>query len=155
MMHGLEMPCAAARIGVKTDQGFRKQTVTFPVTAVVIVARRAEWDVKQTALFIECDGSPCIGMTGSRFGSVFPGLVAVFAFLRNRIELPNAFAGDDIERLNVAGWVIFVHEAIRDSVSKNDKVFVNNWRRCIRVMQLIDGPQKIFSQVDLTALTEA
>src|SRR5262249_32554839 len=104
MMHSLEMPYAAAGAGIKTDEGFRKQTVTFPVASIVIVTGRAEWNVEQTTLLIECDRRPCVGVTGMCFGSVFPGLVAVFALLRNRIELPNTFAGDDVESLNVTGW---------------------------------------------------
>src|SRR5215467_6236158 len=134
-MHGLKMPDPFARIGIQTYQRFCEQSVSLAGTAVVIVAWSTERDVQESALRIQGHRRPSVGMTSVGFSAALPSVVSEFAFLRNRIEFPHAFAGMDVEGLNVAGRIFFVNEAVRDTVSKDHEILVNQGRGCIRVMK--------------------
>src|SRR5215467_10241214 len=142
-MHGLKMPDAFARIGVQTDQRFCEQSVTLAGTAVVIVAWRTERDVQESALLIQGHRRPSVGMAGVGFSAAFPSIVSEFALLRNWIEFPYTFAGMDVEGLNVAWRIFFVNETVRDTVSKDHEILVNQRRGGIRVVELINRPQQI------------
>ena len=65
-------------------------------------------------------------MSGEAPRILLPGVVPDFARLRNRVERPHLLAGVRVERADVAGRIVAVHEAIADAVAEDHEVLVDN-----------------------------
>ncbi len=101
------MPDAFAALGVQADEARGEQIVAGAVAAVEIVRRRAEGDVHIAQLLVAANNRPRVGAAGVLPRTVFPGLVAEFALLRDGMEGPQLLARAHIESANVATHIFF------------------------------------------------
>src|SRR6186997_1026106 len=70
------------------------------MAAVLVVERHADWDVDNAEFRIRGVGRPRVVLADARravLRSVRPGLAAWLARLRNQVELPQLFAGLEVE----------------------------------------------------------
>jgi hypothetical protein len=88
MMHELEVPLPHAGLQVDRDERLGKQIVAGTVPAVVVRCRRLDWEIYEAELLVDTDLRPHAHIAVDRPRVVFPGLVAVFARTRNRVEAP-------------------------------------------------------------------
>src|SRR6185295_4510679 len=122
--------------------------------SVEVVARCAERHVDEAALGIERHRRPRVGMAVEAPRIVLPGVVAELAGLRNRVERPDLTAGVRVERADVAGRIVPIHEAIADAVAEDHEILVDPRRRRVRVVQLVDRPDEPCAQIDDPARAE-
>src|SRR3990172_2244236 len=148
------MPDALAAHGVQTDDRLGEQVVPLAVAAVVIVARRSHREIDKTALLVQSDGRPDVGVAGLAPGFVFPGLVTVLALLGDEIEAPDQLAGLRNKYLDVSRGILIVYEKVPDSVSQDDQVLVDDRRGGLRVMEPVGVPEEALGEIDLAALPE-
>src|SRR6266540_5655591 len=87
--------------------------------------------------------------------SVFPRRVAELTLLWNEIELPHELARADVERLHHAWRIVAIDESVPHTIADDDEVFVNHWRRRLRVMQSIGRPGEILGQIDFALVAKA
>ena len=80
--------------------------------------------------------------------SLPPRVVAELARLRNRVERPDLLAGVRVERADVAGRIVAVDEPIADAVAEDHEVLVDDRRRRVRVVRLVDRPDEALAQID-------
>ena len=102
-MDHLEVPQPLARPCVERDERVAEQIRAVPVGAVEVVSRRAGGKENDAALGIDGELAPCIGAADVFPGIRRPGVVAEFTGMRDGVEPPRLFAGDDVVRANVAG----------------------------------------------------
>ena len=126
-----------------------------PPAAVVIVARRADRHVEQAARLVEAHRRPDVGVAGELPRAAVPGVVAELAALRDGVELPHQLSGARVERAHVAGRIVLVGEAIADAVADDDQVLVDDRRRRVGVVLLVDRPDQAFAQIDDAVVAES
>ena len=80
--------------------------------------------------------------------SLPPGVVAELARLRNRVERPHLLAGVRVEGADVARRIVAVHQPIADAVAEDHEILVDDRRRRVRVVLLVDLPDQPFAQID-------
>src|SRR5712691_2966017 len=153
-MHDLIVPLADAGRGIEADERLREHVRTGTAAAEEVVARRAERQIDEPTLGVERDRRPDVRMSGVAPRVVAPGVVAEFTRLRDRAERPDLPAGARIERANVARRIVSVHEPIADTVAENDQVLVDDSRRRVGVVRLVDFPHEAAAQVDDAARPE-
>ena len=74
--------------------------------------------------------------------------------LGNRIEAPHPLAGAYVERLDVTWRIALVDEPIADAVPDHHEILVDDRRRRVRVVSLVDAPQNVRCQVDFAVRAE-
>ena len=155
VMHDLEVPLADAGRGVEAHQRFGEHVGARTAAAVEVVARRAERHVDEAARGVERHRRPRVGVAGvaPRVGA--PRVVAELARLRNRPERPDLLAGVRVERADVARRIVAIHEAIADAVAENHQVLVDDRRRRVRVVRLVDFPDEPLAQIEHAVRAEA
>src|SRR5215471_3791560 len=91
------MPLALPGFQIDADQAFSKQVVSWTMAAIVVRSGGFHGEIHQAQVFVHGDliPNPSVAVHRPRF--VLPGLVAEFTRRRNRIKLPELFAGPDIE----------------------------------------------------------
>src|SRR5205085_9043936 len=75
--------------------------------------------------------------------------------LRNGVEGPDLLAAVRVEGPDVTGRIILIDETVADAVAENDQVLVNDRRRRIRVVFLVDLPHQPLADVDRAGIAEA
>src|SRR5216684_3855073 len=153
-MHDLVVPLADAGRGIKAHERLREHVRAGTAAAEEIVARRAEGQIDEPAPGVERERRPDVRMSGVAPRVVAPGVVAEFTRLRDWTERPDLLARARIERANVARRIVSVHEAIADAVAENDQVLVDDRRRRVGVMRLVDLPHETAAHVDDAARPE-
>ena len=101
------MPDAFAGLRFHADQTLTEEIVAGPLTAVEIVAGRADRQVDIAQFLVRAHCRPDIGRTRGLPGVVFPGFVAVIAFLWNRAKLPDLSASPRVKALHITRRRIF------------------------------------------------
>ena len=153
-MHDLEVPLALPRRRVEADQRLPEQRVAGAPAAVVVVARSAHRHVQQPALFVERHRRPHVGVAGERPRIVTPGVIAELARLRNRVKAPRRLPGACVERANVARRVVAVHQPVADAAAEDHQILVDDRRRGVRVVLLLDRPDEPVADVDRAVAAE-
>ena len=90
MMHELKMPFALAGFQIDAHEALGKQVVAGPMAAVVIRCRRLDRQIDEAELFVHADLRPHAHVAVECPRIVLPGLVAVLAGIRNRVEAPQS-----------------------------------------------------------------
>ena len=141
VMHDLEMPLALAGRRVEADERFAEQVLARPAAAVLVVARRLDRQVEQPARARRASSAPrrsCGRCTST--------------IRRSHVSLPNSpgcgmvwkprpLAGARVERPDVARRIVAVHQPVADAVAEDDEVLVDDRRRRVRVVLLVDRPR--------------
>ena len=94
-------------------------------------------------------------MAGELPRTAVPGVDAELALLRNRVEGPDELAGARVERPHVARRIVLVHQPIADAVAEDDEILVDDRRRRVGVVLLVDGPDEALAEIDDAVLAEA
>src|SRR5262245_19981336 len=97
-MNLLEVPLANTCLQSNRHDRFGEEVVAGTVAAVFVDGRRFDRQVGEAGFRIDRDLRPHPDVARPLPRSFFPGVVAEFTRLRNRVELPDLFAGADIER---------------------------------------------------------
>src|SRR5262249_19584427 len=109
MMDRLVMPDPLTGFGFKTDERLGEKGVAQPVGAVPVVGGSAGRNVEVSQFFVSAHDRPWIRGPGVFPRVVFPGLVAEFAGLRNRMKGPCGLAGANIECTNITARRLLFH----------------------------------------------
>ena len=79
VLHGLEVPDPLAGARVEADDGLREEVVAEAVSAVVVVARRADGEVDEPPFGVEGHRRPDVRVPHPVPGAVLPGVVPELA----------------------------------------------------------------------------
>src|SRR5262245_54655986 len=121
-MDGLKMPDPFARGRIKANQAFAEQTVARTMAAVVVVCRRAEWQVHVTERFVDGDHRPDVGVPGVVGRPVLPGVMTELAGLRHGVKGPQLLAGLDVESKDVAARLLLHQRSVSNVRTSDDDV---------------------------------
>ena len=157
VVHELVVPDALPGGGLHADQALAEEVGPGAVAAVVVVGRRARRQVDVAQLLVGAHGRPHVGLPEVPPGVVLPGLVAVLALLRHRVEDPELLAGAGVEAAHVArGGVLLGGLAVPvdDAGADHHHAAADDGRRGDAVALAVDGPPQAFPQVDEAALAE-
>ena len=64
------------------------------------------------------------------------------------VERPHLLAGVRVEGADVARRIVAVHEPIADAVAEDHEILVDDRRRRVRVVLLVDLPDQPLAQID-------
>src|SRR4029453_6567204 len=96
------------------DEAVCEEIVSFPVSAVEVVACRSEWNENDAILFIDCEFAPVVDAAGAcSDGFLRPGVGAELVGLGNAVEGPLQFAGKDVIGAHVSRCGIEICSARR------------------------------------------
>src|SRR5687768_10806981 len=148
------MPHATPCVRVEGYERLREQVVALSLAAVPVVARRPEREIDEPAPDVDGERRPHVRVAHARPRAVLPCLVAELAWLRDRIEAPDATSRSYVEGLYVARWIALVHEAVADTVADDDEISIHDRRRRVRVMLLLDAPENVRGEIHLAIRAE-
>ena len=97
----LVVPLPFAGLQIDGDEALAEQTVPRAMAAVVVAGRHLDRQIRQAELFVDRYLPPDAGVPGVDPRVLFPGVVAEFAQLRDRVEDPEPLAGPDVEPADV------------------------------------------------------
>ena len=70
------------------------------------------------------------------------------------MERPGQLAGARVECAHVARRVVPVHQAIADAAAEDHEILVDDRRRRVRVVLLVDRPEQAFANIDDAVVAE-
>ena len=152
VVYSLEVPEPLAGACVECEQRIAEQVRAVAVSAVEIVSRRAEREVRDAPFLIQRDLAP-----GVHPADVFPrvrrpGVVPELAGVRNGMKLPNQLTGADIVGAKVARRR---HIHFAGGGAEDDQVFENAPRRAgLYFAHGLDIAAKTFAQIDAAVVSE-
>jgi hypothetical protein len=123
VLDGLEMPDSLARVGVEREERVGEQVVPGPVRPVKIGRRRSGGNVHDPSLLVHRHARPVVRGTRVFPGVFRPGVIAVFAGVRDRVKRPSNLARPNVEGAEVSGRS---GQGFRRSPSDDQEVFVKN-----------------------------
>ncbi len=103
MMHKLVMPDPFAGTGIQCQDRVSVKVTADPVAAVVIVCGRTQRIISDPAFGIHGYFAPGIHAPNVFVGIFRPGVVPIFAWVRNGMECPGQLARDHIISPHIAG----------------------------------------------------
>ena len=148
------MPDAFAGLCFHADQTLTEEVVAGPLTAVEIVAGRADRQVDIAQFLVRAHRRPDVGRPRGLPGVTFPGLVAVVAFLRDRAKLPDLSASARVKALHITRRRIFggLSEApIDDRRTDDHHPAADDRRRGDPVVVPVDRPTQRARHIHITA----
>ncbi len=98
----LKVPHPFAGGGFEGNDALRKQVVAEPVAAVEVAGPEFDREVDVSQFGVRAERGPHRRVAGILPGSVLPGLVPVFAGLRDGVEGPDQLARDGVVAANVS-----------------------------------------------------
>ena len=106
VVHELVVPLPLAGLEIDGDEALAEQAVAGAMAAVVVAGRHLDRQIRQAELFVDRYLPPDAGVAGVDPRVLFPGVVAEFALLRDRVEDPEPLAGPDVEAADVPFHVL-------------------------------------------------
>src|SRR5690349_1058914 len=104
MMYSLEIPDQLAGLGVQRQEAIREEVIAYSLLACEVASRRTGRHVDDAPLLIDSHARPVVRSARVGPSVLRPRLVAFFAGMRNRMELPAQCAGANIEGADIARW---------------------------------------------------
>ena len=151
-MNRLKVPNPFSRGCVQRQNAIGKEIGPLPVATPEIERRRAGGQKHQTPLLVHRDSAPGIRATGPLPGIRGPGVVAVFARMRDGVEDPTHLARTDVVGSDVTGcrWP----RTFGNRRPKNQKVAIN-CPRSTRVHEEMPGrPPQSITEIDRSVLAK-
>ena len=101
-MNGLEMPATAPSSAVQRHEAVAEQVRPGTVTAVIVIRRGSQRDVRQSQFLVHAGHGPQIRAPTPVPGIAAPCFVAELAGMGNRMESPAQLAGVDVVAPHIA-----------------------------------------------------
>src|SRR5579863_10083309 len=96
MMNRLEMPDAVSGVSIQSKEAVCEEVVADPVGTVEVRGRRPGRHIDNAALYVHRHPRPVVSRAAVRPRVFGPGVVSVFAGVRNRVEGPPNRAGTNV-----------------------------------------------------------
>src|SRR5438045_1648419 len=96
------MPLPLAGFDIDSHEAFTEQAGPGPIAAVIISSGQFDGKVHEAEIRIDRNLRPDAGVACIFGGSVEPGIITELALFRNGVKDPEALAGANVERADVA-----------------------------------------------------
>src|SRR5690606_31527480 len=151
-MNRLKVPQVMACLGIQCQKAVSKEVLTFTLFAVKIRGGRPKGDVRDASLFINRHPRPVVGTPRIRPRvRILPGLVSLFARLRDGMEDPPPFACTCIKGADVPGRSV---SSFTQAHAHDEYVFINDGCRISGHPMVVIRTIKVLPQINISAVSE-
>src|SRR5215472_521160 len=151
MADALKMPDPLSSLSVQRNQTIGKKVVANAIRSIKVECGRAGGYVEDARLGIESHACPVVGAPAGLPRCSGPGVIAVFARMRNRVEAPAELACANLVSANVTrrSW-----QCLGFATADEKQVFVNQWRAGQKNRNCRRITSEMLAQIDPAMVTK-